>query len=66
MPTFSRDDMHFYSQHTSSGLPFIFQHGLGADVTQPFGLFQPPSGIALLAFDARAHGKILATERWQG
>jgi pimeloyl-ACP methyl ester carboxylesterase len=57
MPTFVHDGIHFYYQDTGSGLPFIFQHGLGADVTQPFGLFQPPPGIRLLAFDARGHGK---------
>jgi pimeloyl-ACP methyl ester carboxylesterase len=38
-------------------VPFVFQHGLGGDVTQPFGLFRPPPGIRLLAFDARAHGR---------
>ena len=57
MPTFSHDGIQFHYQDTGSGLPFIFQHGLGADVTQPFGLFRPPPGIRLLAFDARAHGK---------
>ena len=38
-------------------MPFFFQHGLGADLTQPFSLCQPPPGIRLIGFDARAHGK---------
>jgi pimeloyl-ACP methyl ester carboxylesterase len=47
----------FYRDSGGDGLPFVFQHGLGGDVEQPFGLFQPPPGIRLLAFDCRAHGQ---------
>lgn len=57
MPYFTRDGIQFHYQDTGSGRPFIFQHGLGADVTQPFGLFQPPPGVRLIAFDARGHGQ---------
>ena len=57
MAFFIHDGIQFHYQDSGSGLPFVFQHGLGADVTQPFGLFQPPPGIRLLAFDARAHGQ---------
>jgi pimeloyl-ACP methyl ester carboxylesterase len=57
MPTFTHDGIHFHYQETGSGLPFFFQHGLGADVTQPFSLFNPPPGVRLIAFDARAHGQ---------
>lgn len=57
MPYFHHDQINFYYQDTDEGLPFVFQHGLGADVTQPFGLFRPPPDIRLLAFDARGHGK---------
>ena len=57
MPGFTHDGIEFNYQDTGSGLPFIFQHGLGADVTQPFGLFDPPPGIRLIAFDARGHGQ---------
>jgi pimeloyl-ACP methyl ester carboxylesterase len=56
MPTFTRDGVTLNYQETGGGLPFIFQHGLGADVTQPFGLFKPPAGIRLIGFDARGHG----------
>lgn len=57
MPAFRHDGIDFFYQETGSGRPFVFQHGLGGDVTQPFGLFRPPPGIRLLAFDARAHGR---------
>lgn len=57
MPVFAHDEIQFHFRETGSGVPFVFQHGLGGDVSQPFGLFRPPSGIRLLAFDARAHGQ---------
>jgi pimeloyl-ACP methyl ester carboxylesterase len=57
MPKSVHDLIDFHYEDTGSGVPFFFQHGLGADVSQPFGLFKPPAGIRLLAFDARAHGK---------
>jgi len=65
VPTFVHDGIEFHYQESypelvegaGSGRPFIFQHGLGGDVTQPFGLFRPPAGIRLLAMDVRAHGR---------
>ena len=57
MPNLARDGIQFHYRDEGTGLPFIFQHGLGADVTQPFGLFQPPPGIRLIAFDVRGHGQ---------
>jgi pimeloyl-ACP methyl ester carboxylesterase len=57
MPFFANDGVEFHYREEGAGLPFFFQHGLGADVTQPFGLFKPPRGIRLVAFDARAHGQ---------
>jgi sugar phosphate isomerase/epimerase/pimeloyl-ACP methyl ester carboxylesterase len=54
---FMRDGIHFNYQESGRGVPFIFQHGLTADVTQPFLLFQPPSGFRLYSFDCRAHGQ---------
>jgi pimeloyl-ACP methyl ester carboxylesterase len=56
MPFFDRDGVAFNYRDEGSGLPFFFQHGLGADLTQPFGLFKPPPGIRMIAFDCRAHG----------
>jgi pimeloyl-ACP methyl ester carboxylesterase len=58
MPIFRHDDIEFHYQESGSGgRPFVFQHGLGGDVHQPFGLFTPPAGVRLLAFDARGHGQ---------
>ena len=57
MPVFQHDGIHFHYRDEGAGLPFVFQHGLGADLTQPFGLFKPPPGIRLIGFDARAHGQ---------
>ena len=57
MAYFERDGVRFHYREVGQGVPFIFQHGLGGDVNQPFGLFQPPPGVRLLAFDCRAHGE---------
>jgi pimeloyl-ACP methyl ester carboxylesterase len=57
MPIFYHDGLQFHFRETGSGIPFVFQHGLGADVNQPFGLFRPPLGFRLIAFDCRAHGQ---------
>jgi pimeloyl-ACP methyl ester carboxylesterase len=57
MPSFHHDGIQFHYADTGHGLPVVFQHGLGGDVSQPFGLVQPPQGFRLLAFDCRAHGQ---------
>lgn len=56
MPTFAHDGLSFHYRESGSGLPFVFQHGLGADIEQSFELFAPPRGCRLIAFDCRAHG----------
>ncbi|MEX2169799.1 MAG: alpha/beta hydrolase [Pirellulales bacterium] len=56
MPTFVHDGLNFHYRECGSGLPFVFQHGLGADLQQSFELFTPPRGCRLIAFDCRAHG----------
>ncbi len=57
MPFFEHEGLNFNYCDKGSGTPFFFQHGLGADVNQVLGLFQPPSGIRLVIFDCRAHGE---------
>lgn len=57
MPFFEHDGIRFHYRESGSGIPFIFQHGLGADLTQTFGLLQPPPGIRLLTFECRGHGE---------
>jgi len=56
MPTFQHDGLLFHYREAGTGMPFLFQHGLGGDATQPFGLFRPPEGSRLLGLDCRAHG----------
>ena len=57
MGVFRHDGIDFHYQSDGFGVPFFFEHGLGADVTQPFALFRAPGGIRLLGFDCRAHGQ---------
>jgi len=57
MPFFERDGIRFHFRESGEGIPFFFQHGLGADSSQPFNLFKPPPGFRLIAFDCRAHGQ---------
>ena len=57
MPIFEHDGISFRYRDEGHGLPFFFQHGLGADISQPFSLFRPRAGIRLIAFDCRAHGE---------
>jgi pimeloyl-ACP methyl ester carboxylesterase len=35
----------------------VFQHGLGGDLEQPFGVYRPIAGVCLIAFDMRGHGE---------
>ena len=57
MSFFLHDGLRFHYRRHGRGIPFIFQHGLGGDVSQPLGLFSAPQGIELFSFDFRAHGE---------
>ncbi len=57
MHFFEHDGLRFHYRDSGAGIPFVFQHGLGADVNQTFELFKPPPGIRLLTFDCRGHGE---------
>ncbi len=57
MPHFTHDGLEFHYRETGAGVAFVFQHGLGADVSQIFDLFQPPTGVRLISFDCRGHGE---------
>jgi pimeloyl-ACP methyl ester carboxylesterase len=57
MPEFTRDGITFHYVDTKEGFAVVFQHGLGGDVNQPLGLYQPAAGIRLIACDMRAHGR---------
>lgn len=59
MPVFEHGGLAFnyLDEGDPSGRPFVFQHGLGGDVSQPAGIFPPPSGVRLLSLDCRGHGR---------
>lgn len=57
MPTFHHDQTNFFFRDKGEGLPFFFQHGLGADSSQTFDIFNPPAGIRLISLDTRDHGQ---------
>jgi pimeloyl-ACP methyl ester carboxylesterase len=57
MATIAREDVEFHYRDLGRGLPFVFQHGLGGDINQPFSLYHPPAGVRLIAADMRGHGE---------
>jgi pimeloyl-ACP methyl ester carboxylesterase len=57
MPFFEHDGIRFHYRDQGAGVPFVFQHGLGADADQTFELVRPPEGFRLLTFDCRGHGE---------
>lgn len=57
MPLFEHDGLRFHYRESGSGVPFIFQHGLGADANQIFDLFRPPPGFRLITMECRGHGE---------
>jgi len=56
MPFFNHDGLSFHFLDSGSGTPFIFQHGLGANVRQPDELYQPRAGFRFISLDCRGHG----------
>jgi pimeloyl-ACP methyl ester carboxylesterase len=57
MAYFQRDSITFRYRDTGQGVPFVFQHGLGGDADQTFGLFAPPPGFRLITMECRGHGE---------
>jgi len=57
MPYLEQDNVRLYFREVGQGISFLFQHGLGGDVDQPFALFRPPPGIRLISLDCRGHGR---------
>jgi pimeloyl-ACP methyl ester carboxylesterase len=57
MSFFPHDTLHFHYLDQGTGTPFVFQHGLGANVHQPEDLFQPRQGFRFIALDCRNHGQ---------
>jgi pimeloyl-ACP methyl ester carboxylesterase len=57
MRFFHHDGLFFRRDEDGQGLPFVFQHGLGGDLSQPFSVYDPAPGIRVLGFDWRGHGQ---------
>ncbi|MDZ4857640.1 MAG: alpha/beta hydrolase [Candidatus Hydrogenedentes bacterium] len=55
---FERDGIRFHYRDTGNGVSFVYQHGLGGDLSQPLGFFESGiDGVRLLSMDCRAHGE---------
>jgi len=57
MPIFHHDQLSFRYRDQGTGPVFLFQHGLGGDLTQPLGLYPPRDGLRLISMDCRGHGE---------
>ncbi|GMU92309.1 MAG: hypothetical protein AMXMBFR4_13670 [Candidatus Hydrogenedentota bacterium] len=58
MPYFEWDNIRFHYVDEGDGTPFVFQHGLGGDLSQPCGFFsEGHDGVRLISMDCRAHGE---------
>jgi pimeloyl-ACP methyl ester carboxylesterase len=56
MPTLEFNGEVFHYASVGDGLPFVFQHGMGADTTQPLGFGNDFLGWRTIAMDCRGHG----------
>jgi pimeloyl-ACP methyl ester carboxylesterase len=57
MPVFKHDGLTFNYVDDGTGLPFVFQHGLGGDVNQPAEYYTSQPGVRCLTLDCRGHGE---------
>ncbi len=57
MLVLEHDGLHFQYRDEGYGLPFVFQHGLGGDQSQPRAVYNPAPGVRLIGFDFRGHGE---------
>lgn len=57
MPSISLNGEPFNYAFVGEGLPFVFQHGMGADITQPLSSGGYLAGWSMIAMDCRGHGQ---------
>jgi pimeloyl-ACP methyl ester carboxylesterase len=57
MRVFDHDGLRFAFHEEGQGLPFVFQHGLGGELSQPLLVYQRTRGVRLLGYDFRGHGQ---------
>jgi len=57
MPSINLNGELFHYASVGEGLPFVFQHGMGADVAQPLSSGGNLAGWRMIAMDCRGHGQ---------
>jgi pimeloyl-ACP methyl ester carboxylesterase len=57
MPSISLNGEPFHYGIVGEGPLFVFQHGMGADITQPLGSGGSLAGWRMIAMDSRGHGQ---------
>ena len=58
MPFVEADGITFhFADDNHDRIPFVFQHGLGADISQPMSFFDEDRPFRLISLDCRGHGK---------
>lgn len=61
MNSFERDHLNFGFEEYGSGIPLIFSHGLGGNLTQMRDLIGPLDGLRVIVYDNRGHGRTSGT-----
>lgn len=60
MPFFEANGITFhFADDNNDRIPFVFQHGLGADISQPMAFFGEERPFRLISLDSRGHGKTI-------
>jgi pimeloyl-ACP methyl ester carboxylesterase len=57
MPCFQHAGMSFYYEERGSGPPFVFSHGLGGDHLRALELVEGLTGLRVIVYDNRGHGR---------
>jgi pimeloyl-ACP methyl ester carboxylesterase len=61
MGSFERDGLQFNYEEYGSGIPLIFSHGLGGNLTQARELIGTLEGVRVVIYDNRGHGSTSGT-----
>jgi pimeloyl-ACP methyl ester carboxylesterase len=60
MPVFEANGIKFnFADDDNGRIPFVFQHGLGADISQPMSFFLKDHPFRFVSLDCRGHGKTI-------
>jgi pimeloyl-ACP methyl ester carboxylesterase len=56
MSYFERDGLNFHFAESGSGIPLIFSHGLGGNLSRVRDQIGPLAGVRVIVYDNRGHG----------